>query len=92
MPSAPNANRIKVGFGTAANQLLRALSATAREDVVLRNIIRPHGKERDPVHDKLERFAPFVFFLQHRQGAQSNAQLAPVQFSPLLTHYDLDLI
>ena len=73
MAAAPYAHAIVVCRHSLLKELSRTLRARARQNVVLRDIVRTHREERHAVHFMRKALAVPVFLNMHRHRAQTDA-------------------
>ena len=90
-PAAPDADRVEVGLPADFEQFACPFRAHAGKDVVLRDVIGTHGKERPAVDLRREALAPFVLPAADCTGTEANALRARLSACGVL-QLDLQLI
>ena len=70
--AAPDADHIEVGVHTHLQERICLLAAHPCQNIVFRDIVRPHGKERPPVHFHGKCLAPAVRLSFHRDSPKTD--------------------
>ena len=79
MTAAPDADAVEMSIFRLKQQIAGPLRRHPGQDIVLRNIIRSHGENANPVHLMTEAFSPLVLFPDHSHRPQSDPLLPDVQ-------------
>ena len=78
IPAAPDADGVEIRRLAVLQEPARPLRRHARQNVVLRNVVRAHRKHLHAVDDVAELLAPFVLFAADGHRAQTNAPHARI--------------
>ena len=79
MAAAPDTDAVEMGVFRLRQKLMGPLRRHTGQDVVLRNIIRAHGKDAHAVHLMAEAFSPLVLFARYGHCPQADPLFPHIQ-------------